>query len=288
MILVVHNAKSGQQSSLPAIKQAMQAHGLQAEYIAISTGGLRRKVMDFTKHKDAIVVAAGGDGTVGAVAEMIQGTQTKLGILPAGTLNHFARELNVPLDIAEAAATLKTGRTESVDVASVNDHVFINNSSIGWYPRSLHARDELEGKIGKWPAALAGSLRAAARPRRYHVELVVDGRTHTYRTPFVFIGNNAYKRDPTGLGQRKSLQEGQLAIYVVKAQSALGILRMLGHAVLTRKVRSQDFAIHTATECTIHTKRHRQLSVATDGEVMRLNTPLLYRTHAKALRVIVP
>jgi diacylglycerol kinase family enzyme len=288
MMLVVHNSKSGQQSSLTDIKQAMQAHGIEAEYVAITAHNLQRKVTDFAKRKDAVVVAAGGDGTISAVSGMIQGTKAKLGILPAGTLNHFARELGVPAEIPEAVAVLAAGRVELVDVASVNDRVFINNSSIGWYPRSLHARDELEGKVGKWPAALAGSLRAAVRPRRYRVELVIDGRAHVYRTPFVFIGNNAYKRDPTGLGQRESLQNGQIAIYVVKAQSALGVLRMLGHAMLTRKARSQDFAIHLTTECAIHTKRHRQLSVATDGEVTQLDTPLHYRSHPKTLRVIVP
>lgn len=289
MILVVHNTKSGQESSLTDIKQAMQAHGLDAKYVAITERGVRRKVTNFAKQKDAIVVAAGGDGTVSAVAEFIQGTHAALAVIPAGTLNHFAKELNVPLDISEAVGVIKGAKITLVDTATVNKHVFINNSSIGWYPRSLHARDELEGKLGKWPAAFFGSLRAILNPRRYRVELVVDGQNHVYRTPFVFVGNNEYSRTPGGgLGQRTSLQGGQIAIYVVKAQSFIGVVRMLGHGLLTSKSRSQDYAIHLASECTIHTKRHRHLSVATDGEVQKLRTPLEYRSRPKALRVVTP
>lgn len=286
-MLVVYNSSSGGADSLQEIKDAMQAAGLEAEYIAISARGMRSKVATAAQ-KGTTVVAAGGDGTVSAVAGVIRGTKSSLGVIPAGTLNHFAKELNIPVDITQAVDLLGKGKSTSVDVATVNDRTFINNSSIGWYPRSLHARDELEGKLGKWPAALYGSLRAALRPRRYHVELLVDGQKHTYRTPFVFIGNNAYQRTAIGLGQRESLQDGQLAIYVVKAQSAFGVMRMLMHGLFTRRLRTQDFAIYHTSDCVIRTKHHRQLSVATDGEVQPLNTPLQYRSEHKALRVIAP
>ncbi|HKX24109.1 MAG TPA: diacylglycerol kinase family protein [Candidatus Saccharimonadales bacterium] len=286
MILVVHNANSGTQNSLQEIKDTMAAHGLEASYVAITDNSLKRKATEAAR-KGATLVAAGGDGTVSAVAGIAAHTGATLGVIPAGTLNHFAKELAIT-DLKQAVAALKSKKTATVDIATVNDKSFINNSSIGWYPRSLHARDELEAKVGKWPAALYGALRAALRPRRYHVELLVDGQKHTYRTPFVFIGNNAYQRTPAELGKRDSLQSGQLAIYVVKAQSVLGILRMLGHALFTRKHRTQDFAIYHATECVIHTRHHRQLSVATDGEIQRLKTPLRYRSKPKALRVIVP
>lgn len=284
-MLVVHNAHSGQQDSLQDIKDAMQTNGLEAEYAAITSRGIRRKVAEAAKKGDTIV-AAGGDGTVNFVAGLVQDTKAKLGIIPTGTLNHFAKELGIPTDLPRAIETLKAGKATAVDVAAVNGHAFINNSSIGWYPRSLYARDEVKSKVGKWPATLYGGLRAALRPRRYHVELTIDGRKHIYRTPFVFIGNNAYQRTPTGLGQRKSLQEGQLAIYVVKAQTALGIIRMLTHGLFTSKSRSQDFAIHLAPECTIRTKR-RRLSVATDGEVTSLSTPLHYQSKPGSLKVIV-
>lgn len=287
MILVVHNANSGKQNSLQEIKDAITAHGLDADYIAITDPGMNRKLTEAAQ-KGTTVVAAGGDGTVSAVAGVVADTNATLGIIPAGTLNHFAKELDIPLDLKEAVATLTATKTTTVDIATVNDKPFINNSSIGWYPRSLYARGEAERAIGKWPAALYGSFRAALRPRRYHVELLVDSQKHTYRTPFVFVGNNAYQRTPTELGKRTSLREGQLAIYVVKAQSVFGILRMLGHALFTRKHRTQDFAVHHTAECVIHTRHHRRLSVATDGEVQQLDTPLTYRSRPKALRVIVP
>ncbi len=287
MILIVHNASSGKQDSLQLLKDAVSEHNIEADFVAISDRSMKRKVAEAAK-KGLVVAAAGGDGTVSAVAGIIAGTKAKLGVIPAGTLNHFAKELNIPLDLKQAVATLASKKVTEVDIATVNDQSFINNSSIGWYPRSLRARGEVERKIGKWPAALYGSLRSALRPHRYHVDLLVDGQKHTYGTPFVFVGNNAYHRSPAELGKRKSLQEGQLAIYVVKTQSAFGILRMLAAALLTRKHRTQDFAIYHASECVIRTKHHRRLNVATDGEVQRLSTPLQYRSQPKALRVITP
>ncbi len=91
-----------------------------------------------------VVAAMGGDGTVNAVAGALAGTPTPLLVLPAGTLNHFARDLGLPLDPAEAALLVRDGVRREVDVGEVNGHVFVNNSSIGAYPLTVALRERLQ------------------------------------------------------------------------------------------------------------------------------------------------
>src|SRR5207244_13653059 len=98
-----------------------------------------------------IVVAAGGDGTVSTVAGALAGTRSALGVVPMGTLNHFARDLKVPIDVAEAAKAIVQGRETRVDIGEVNGRVFVNNSSIGLYPSFLmHRRHQERLGRGRW------------------------------------------------------------------------------------------------------------------------------------------
>ncbi|MDP9258013.1 MAG: diacylglycerol kinase family lipid kinase, partial [Actinomycetota bacterium] len=108
------------------------------------------------------------DGTVSAVAAALAGTSTPMLVLPAGTLNHFARDLGVPLDPAEAALLVRDGARRQVDVAEVNGRVFVNNSSIGAYPIAVALRERLQdnGARGKWRAMARDRLRHPARLAR--------------------------------------------------------------------------------------------------------------------------
>src|SRR5947199_3052283 len=89
------------------------------------------------------VVAGGGDGTVSAVASALVGTDKALGVLPLGTLNHFAKDLCIPLEVVGAARNVCEGREVSVDVGEVNGRVFINNSGLGLYPHIVRRREKL-------------------------------------------------------------------------------------------------------------------------------------------------
>ena len=233
------------------------------------------------------VVASGGDGTISSIVSHILGGQCKLGIIPAGTLNHFAKELDIPLDINKAIQTLQHGDVRKVDVGTVNGRAFINNASIGFYPRSLRFRDEHQGRIGKWPAAIIGLARTMLRPRKYAATIVVHGETKHFRTPFVFVGNNEYQRNGPDLGARKTVTNGTLALYVVKATRPLAILNSLLHTFLTKKRHTRDFAIYTASSFTVHTKRHT-IRVARDGESSLMHSPLHFQSNHLALQVIAP
>ncbi len=283
-VLVVHNANSGS-ADLQAIRTAFSSLGTDVEYIPISTTRLASKI---TNSKANVVVAAGGDGTVNAVAQYVIDSKRTLGIIPAGTLNHFARALDIPLDIGEAAKLIVEGSTRVVDVGGVNKRIFVNNSSIGVYPRSLRIREEYQKSIGKWPAAVIGLLRSIIRPRHYFVEMRINGDMHTFRTPFVFVGNNEYQLNGPELGGRATLDSGQLAVYIVKATTPLAIIGSLLRVFVTKRRRTRGFAIYLTDSCTIHTRRRHALRVACDGEAFLLNTPLRYESRHNQLRVIAP
>ena len=236
-----------------------------------------------------IVVAGGGDGTVNAVASELVGTDKTLGVLPLGTLNHFAKDLHIPLDLEGAARNLFTGEAVRVDVGEVNERIFINNSSLGLYPSIVRHREKQQERLGrgKWFAALWATLEVFRRYPLFSVRLSADGQEFRRRTPFVFIGNNEYQMDTFNLGARSCLDAGQLSLHVTRDIGRWGLVRLAASALLGRLRESEDFDALCTREVWIETRRTR-LRVATDGEVNVMHTPLHYRVRPGALRVIVP
>jgi diacylglycerol kinase family enzyme len=236
-----------------------------------------------------VVVAGGGDGTINAVASALIGTDKALGVLPFGTLNHFAKDLRIPLDAEGAARTIVSGRAASVDVGEVNGRYFLNNSSLGFYPTLVRERERVQERtgVGKW-AAFARALVAVLRRYPFvSVRLDADGRQMRRRTPFVFVGNNRYEFDALGAGRRSRLDAGELCLHATRDVGRIGLFRLALRALLGRLTEDRDFDSLSAREVWVETRRAR-LRVATDGEVTVMRTPLRYRIVPGALRVMVP
>jgi YegS/Rv2252/BmrU family lipid kinase len=235
------------------------------------------------------VVAGGGDGTVSAVASALIGTDIALGVLPLGTLNHFAKDLNIPLDIDEAIANIVAGYKVRVDASEVNDRTFLNNSSLGIYPDIVRDREKQQRRLGrgKWFAFCWASLSVLSRFPFLDVRLSLNNKERRRRTPFVFIGNNEYLMEGFDIGKRETLTGGQLSLYVAQRPGRFGLLVFAVHALMGRLREVKDFDVLVAKEILIET-RHKRIRVATDGEVTVMNTPLRYRILPGALNVIVP
>lgn len=236
------------------------------------------------------VVAGGGDGTVSAVASELAGTGRALGVLPLGTLNHFAKDLGLPLTLEEAARGLCDGREVLVDVGEVNGRVFVNNSGLGLYPRIVRRRDRLRRTwgSGKWPAFIFAAFVVFRRYPFLHVRMHADGREIVRETPFVVVGNNEYQTESLQLGARERLDAGRLSLYVAHRTGRLGLLWLVARALLGRLKEAKDFDALHAQEIWVETKRPKRIPVATDGEVTVMTTPLRYRVRPRALRVIIP
>ena len=234
------------------------------------------------------LVGGGGDGTINAVASAVVGTDLVLGVLPLGTLNHFAKDLTVPADIDNAVLLLRDGVVSEVDVGEVNGRIFLNNSGLGLYPDIVHQR-EIRQKHGasKWPAAFASALRALTRYRVLGIRLTVDGKTMLRRTPAVLVGNNEYTTEGGLAAKRLALDEGMLSLYLPRRGGRVKLIWFSLRALIGNSRRVNTFEVLLSDAFTIES-RHAGLRVSLDGEVTLLSTPLEYRCRAKALRVLVP
>jgi diacylglycerol kinase family enzyme len=242
------------------------------------------------KENSQIIVAGGGDGTVNAVANELVGSSITMGILPLGTLNHFANDLHIPQDLEGAARNLITGRAVPVDVGEVNGHIFVNNSSLGIYPRILLLEQEQHQKKkgrNKWVAFAQASLSVLEHYSLLRVRLCLDGKELSRKTPFVFIGNNEYEMKGVHIGGRTRLDAGELCLFAANGASRVELVRLAFRALFGRLREASDFDLLITKQVSIETQEPRA-SVSTDGEVNEMNTPLNYLTHPGALRVIVP
>jgi diacylglycerol kinase family enzyme len=233
------------------------------------------------------LVAGGGDGTINTAAQVLMGTDIRLGVLPLGTLNHFAKDIGIPLDIDAATQLLLDGKVCRVDVGEVNGRIFLNNSSLGVYPAIVRLRERYQASgLGKWIAALWASLTVLRRNPFLAVRIIAEGEAMIRRTPFVFVGNNEYRMAGLQAGSRDSLKSGRLAVYVLNAERRVGLLRLGWQVLLRGADEVKELDLITVEEATIETRRPR-LQVALDGEVVILPSPLTYRVRPSALAVHV-
>ena len=238
---------------------------------------------------ERIVVAAGGDGTISAVASALAGTDKILGVLPVGTLNHFAKDLGIPLDLETAVRTIREGAVADVDVGEVNGRIFINNSGLGIYPQIVSRREAQQQRFarGKWLAFFWATLQALRRFPFLDLRVAFEGQEIVRRTAFLFVGNNEYKTAGFELGSRGCVNAGRLGLYLSRGTGRFGLFRLAFHALLGRIDQAKDFDAFCVTEARIETRK-RRLLVALDGEVERMETPLHYRVRPAALHVLVP
>jgi diacylglycerol kinase family enzyme len=234
------------------------------------------------------LVAAGGDGTVNTLASIAVEADVPLGVLPQGTLNHFAKDLGIPADLDEALEVVLAGHTRRVDVGEVSGRIFVNNSSLGVYPRIVRLRERYGTRgPGKWLAALWATLAVLRRNPFAAVRLVADGEPLLRRTPFVFVGNNDYRMEGLRAGTREALDRGVIAIYVMNASGRRSLVWLGFQILLGRTGQLRELDTFLLDQATIELKRS-SVGVALDGEVTELRPPLVYRSRPGALRVFVP
>jgi diacylglycerol kinase family enzyme len=173
---------------VPVVGDAFSAAGVEAEIRFVTGKRLRSEAQAALAFAADVVVAGGGDGTLSTVAGVLAGTQVPLGILPLGTLNHFARDLGIPFDVQRAARVIAAKHIGIVDVGEVNGRVFINNSSLGIYPRAVLERESLRHKhrLSKWTAMIAAVIKVFLRFPIVRVRIATGADTILKKTPLVF------------------------------------------------------------------------------------------------------
>jgi len=272
------------------VRDAFGAAGLDAEIELIGGGDCAVRAKAVAERGDELLVVGGGDGTISAAASALAGTDTLLGIIPLGTLNHFARDLGIPSDLNEAAMLIASAKERHVDVAEMNDRIFINNSAIGLYPLMVVDRDSQRRKLGrsKRLAMIVASMRTLARFNHQRLTLTVNEET-TGRvdTPLLFVGNNDYRVDLGAPGQRESIEDGTLSVFVMRKKTRRGLIAASIRALFNRA--RDDDMVRIEDVQRLRVASHRSaLAVSLDGEVVRAEPPLEYKIRKKSLRVIAP
>ncbi|MEO8802604.1 MAG: diacylglycerol kinase family protein [Rudaea sp.] len=292
-LIAIINVTAGadsKQATVERLSEIFRSEDIEARVVLAHSGAeVATIARAAVRERPHIVVAGGGDGTINAVASVVIGTNIELGVLPLGTLNHFAKALHLPLDVEEAARNVIAGNAIAVDVGEVNGHIFLNNSSLGLYPSMVRRRDTQQEQLGrgKWAAAVWAAFTLLRRHAFLRVRLSVGGEKIERRTAIIFIGNNAYQMNGLRIGERERLDGGLLSLYLPHRGGRSGLSMLAVRALFGRLRESKDFDVLFATAIDIET-HHKRLLVATDGEVEAMDAPLRYRIRPCTLRVICP
>jgi diacylglycerol kinase family enzyme len=278
-------------SGLAEVAAALREAGLDADVRTVPGPRLPAATREVLAAGAGLVIAGGGDGTVGAVAGAMAGSDAVLGVLPLGTFNHYARDLGMPDELHAAAAALAAATPHALDIAEVNGHRFLNNSALGYYTQVVKERaaPRVRTRLAMVVVTLVAAVRLLGKYRLSEVCLDLEGCRDSFATPFLFVSNNPAMMRLFRFGQRARLDAGQLLVYAHRGLSRASVLRTLLYALL-RDVREDARFEHWLTpEVRVEVRgRDRPVAVFLDGELLHLLPPLRYRVLPGRLKVAVP
>jgi diacylglycerol kinase family enzyme len=290
-LTVIVNASAGSASNARTdIERALRRHRCEAT-IALVNGGEIRAEAERAAARGHTLVAAGGDGTVSTIAAVAIAARRRFGVIPLGTLNHFARDAGIPSDIDAAVDVIVAGRAVPLDVGLVNGRPFLNNVSLGFYVRIVRERRE-EQRRGrrKWIGFAIGMARAWLDYRPITVRLTVDGADLIRRTPFVFVGNGPYEAEGLDIGRRCSidaLQNAELSIWIAPDAGRLELLRLSVRALAGRLASDIKFESFRAGRALVETAL-RHPTAALDGELVPMSGSIEFAVQKAALEALLP
>ncbi len=292
-IRVILNSRSGKRSGRARIEEleALFARHPGRFSLVVVRGGreIGRETARALAEGIPTIVAAGGDGTICGVAARLAGTPARLGVIPLGTFNYFARSLGLPEDPEEAVRVLVAGHARAIPVGEVNGGVFLNNASLGAYAAILFRRERVYRRWGR--SRLAAYWSVVTTLLRFRVSLdaaiTVDGATRHFRTPLIFVAKNAHQLDHFQLPGADCVRSGQFAVFVAAESSRLELLCIAFRLAVGNVQPSRDFELICGGDVLVELRRRRRY-VARDGERARMTAPFRFEVRPDALRVIAP
>ncbi|ENW03207.1 diacylglycerol/lipid kinase family protein [Acinetobacter beijerinckii] len=297
---IIYNQKSGfhaaqQDEVYEKLMTFWTKYGFEIQVFELNQNVSFDEMMDtvLIRHQDAqsrgVVVAAGGDGTLNAVAKKLMHTDIPMGIIPLGTFNYVARVLDIPIDIFQAAEVIATGAYRHVHVATINDHIYLNNASLGLYPLFIKKRELYNQRFGRFPLhAYTSGLDVLLREHKsLKLSINVDGQKYPVATPLIFFGNNQLQLCDMKLRIAECAANGKLAGVVVAKSDRLSLMKMLWKLIQGKIDQASDVYSFCAEQIQVDCKK-KKLTVAVDGELIELQPPLKFAVKKSALKVMVP
>ncbi len=254
---------------------------------------LAREAVERARAVGGVVVAAGGDGTINAVAQATLGSGLAFGVLPQGTFNYFSRTHGIPRDTAEALQLLLREQPRPAQVGLVNDRVFLVNASMGLYAELLEERESYKARYGRsrWIAFLAGLLTVMRGHRHWNLRMACRGQERAIRTPTLFVGNNPLQLLQVGIDHAEAPENGQLTAVTLKPLGALAMPGLLVRGALGRLGSADEVLSFPFESMTVNAGRARgprRVKLATDGEIAWAEMPLLFRVSPEPLWLVRP
>lgn len=272
------------------VRATLEDFGHEVTIVTISGGELDEALGEAASGEADVVMVGGGDGTVSAAAAQLAHGDKALAVLPAGTMNLFARTLGVPPDIDAAVAALGAGTVGAVDVAVADGRIFVHQFSVGLHAKLIRLRQKKSfgSRLGKMRASIVAGLSALFRPPRLEAALDIDGRELTVRTAGIGITNNLF-----GEGQMLPYAArpdgGVLGVYVTRARRRRDLARLLLSVLLGRWRRNAHVDIYQARQVTLRlVAHHRRFGCVIDGELAPLSAVTRLSIMPGALKVLRP
>ena len=299
-LFIVFNLGSGHgdaSAARAAIEQACSEAGRELHLMAVPNprrlAELARQAVQCARQVGGVVVAAGGDGTINAVAQATLGSGCTFGVLPQGTFNYFSRTHGIPADTAQAMQVLLQHDALPVQVGLVNQKIFLVNASLGLYPKLLEDREAWKGQFGRsrLVAFGAGLMTLLSGHRSLRLEIEVHGQASEVRTPTLFVGNNALQLEQLGLPEAQAVDAGELAAVRLRPVGRGTMLWLLLRGALGRLGEADQVVNFSFKRLTVRPARAfaaRRIKVATDGEISWLGLPLVFCVSPERLLLIRP
>lgn len=236
-----------------------------------------------------VVMVGGGDGTISSAAARLMGRKKALAILPAGTMNLFARSLGIPQNLEAAVQAFASGEIALVDMASANGQPFVHQFSIGMHAKMVRIREKMDfgSRLGKIRASARAAWAAINNPPAMNISLTIGEAEVTTRASGVGVTNNLfgenhlpYADDPAG---------GVLGIYVTMTRRRGELVRFFFNMARGKWRDNQHVEIHQTESGVLEIgNASRKLSAVLDGELIRLERKTVFEIHPRSLRVLVP
>lgn len=278
-----------QKSVLDQIRGAFANEGIDVDIQVLTGDALGAAIETAGKSKTDRIIIGGGDGTVNAGASKAAATGKILGILPMGTLNLYARELGIPLDLGEAVQVLIRGEVRNVDYAEINGNLYLCNSMIGILPPLMEQREKLRGAPAwqRYGSLLRMIARLLKRNPRFYIKMHMAGKTREMKVRGVVVCNNEYHDAHSLLPHPTPLDAGKLTVYLTRDPTRRGMLMIALRVFLGTWEKERDIQEYTTSKVIISARR-KQVTTVTDGEILTQKPPLTYQIIPRGLRVMMP
>jgi diacylglycerol kinase family enzyme len=234
------------------------------------------------------IIAGGGDGTISAAAAIAWKHGIALGIVPAGTMNLFARSLKLPLDIRQALETLANGEIASVDIASANGRLFVHQFSAGLHSRMVRYRNNLAfaSRLGKIKASIRAAISVILNPPVFEVEYTVNGKTQHRKVSAISVSNNEFGQ--SALMVADNVSGGHLGFYLADPLRPSGVAKLAFDILRGRLKENAAVTAMTVTDVELHfPKKRHDLRCVIDGELLPMERDVALEVHAGELKVLV-